>query len=73
MLTTYNLSDGTHVTGDTDDIELMSTDGKPLSDGEWQTIVKAVKAGRTVINLAHVVSMRKPFDAELDRYHAVGY
>lgn len=72
MLTTYELTDGRHVTGDTDDIELMPMSGR-MTDQDWLNVQKAVKAGRTVINLAHVTHIHKPSDPDIDRYRALGY
>lgn len=72
MITTYELIGGRHITGDTDDVDLMHF-GRELTEEDWAYIQKAIKAGRTVISLAHVVSIHKPSDTDMDRYRAVGY
>ena len=73
MLTTYNLSDGTHITGDDDDVELMITGERPMSETDWGAVRKAISNGKIVINMAHVIDMRKPFEHEVTRYEALGY
>jgi len=73
MLTTYELIDGRRITGDTDDVELRPISERGMTQEDWLDIQKAIKAGRTVINLAHVVSIRQPYDTDLDRYKALGY
>lgn len=71
MLTTFKLTDGSTVTGNSKDIMVMWTQD-PLSNEDWKTIGDAVNKGIVVINAAHIVAIRKPTDTEIDHYNVFG-
>lgn len=72
MLTTYRLTDGSKVVGDTQDIELMTTQNGELTEDDWRRVQNALEAGKVIINLDHVVSMRQPNAVEIDHYTKCG-
>lgn len=72
MLTTYRLTDGSKVVGDTQDVELMTTQNGELTEDDWRRVQNALEAGKVIINLDHVVSMRQPNTVEIDHYTKCG-
>lgn len=68
MLVTYELTDGRCITGDENDIEVVTMKG-----ANWEHIRECLELGMTVINLAHVTHVHKPTDTNLDRYKVVHY
>ena len=67
MLTSYKMSDGSIITGDENEIVLMSP-----GEMDWKKlefIKNSIELGRTVINLAHVVEIHQPNDVELTHYN----
>ena len=71
MLTTYKLSDGSRVTGDDREIDIVDTSG-PLKPSDWTDIGDAIRAGRIVLNLTHVVMMRQADEVERGHYATFG-
>lgn len=71
MLTTYKLSDGGKVVGRKGEVDVVDTSGG-LKPSDWADIDEALRAGRIVLNLAHIVLMRPANEVERGHYDNFG-